>query len=247
MSFILDALKKLEENRHDDSVPDLTTIHAESNIAQEKRNLLTYLLVAILIINAVVLAVWLRPQEEKKSQYITQDTKTNNEKPAPAVQNRNEAVAKNEALPEQKVIETAATPDIIVAKKIEAQPLKTTQLPINPSPEEIKVLKKKMAEEQLLVTSAPTIEPEPEEENEPALEGNVLNMSQLPIPIKKQLPDLTITAHIYSNDPLSRLVNINGNIIREGDTVTEGLRVNEITTSGIILDYKGLLFSLNAF
>ena len=75
----------------------------------------------------------------------------------------------------------------------------------------------------------------------------MLDISQLPLSIKKGLPEISINGHIYSNDPMSRLVNINGSIIREGETVTTGLKVNEITMSGVVFDYGGTLFSVRAF
>ena len=247
MSFILDALKKVEENRHDDSVPDITTIHAESSSSKGKRHILTYLLISILLINAVVLAAWLRPQKNEMSQNNDQETIANIEKPAPAVQSINEATEKIETALKQEVIESPPAPDSAIAEKPSAMSTEKAQMPINPSPEEITALKSKIAEEQIQITSSAAIKAELDEESVPASEKGVLRMSQLPISIKERLPDLTITGHIYSNDPLSRLVNINGNIIREGGTVTEGLRVNEITTSGVILDYGGLIFSLKAF
>jgi general secretion pathway protein B len=72
-------------------------------------------------------------------------------------------------------------------------------------------------------------------------------MSQLPPDIKKELPEISINAHIYSNSAASRMVSINGNLIREGETVTGGLTLKKITASGIILTYKDHLFRIRAF
>ena len=246
MSFILDALKKLEENRHKESVPDLMTIHTESLSKQGKHPLLTYTLVAVLLLNAVVLAAWLRPQQKESISFTAQAAKENIEKPAPAAPERAETPANSKAPQKQEVVEAAPAPEIAVAENREVA-IETDSLPLTPSPEEIVALKSKIAEEQFPVNTSPPVEPSLEEESVPVAEGTVINISQLPISIRKGLPDLNIAGHIYSDDPLSRLVNINGNIIREGGTVNEGLKVKEITISGVILDYGGVLFSVRAF
>jgi len=260
MSFILDALKNLEQKRHKETAPDLMTIHTEGPTEQKKHPLLTYIMVAVLLLNAVGLAAWLRPQQEDNNSQIAQAAKKDINTPGPELPNSNEAVVKTENPARQNVNEAAVktrtparqdfveipAPDITIPEKQEAA-IETASLPINPSPEEIRTLKSRIAEEQLSAANTPSFEPAVEEESAPTAESRVIDMSQLPLSIRKELPDLNIAGHIYSNDPMSRLVNINGSIIREGDTVTTGLNVNEITVSGVILDYGGLLFSIRAF
>ncbi len=243
MSFILDALKKLDEKRRTESVPDLTTVHIEYN-EQKKHPLQTYLLVGILFLNALLLAVCLRPQQEETNSFTVKESIEN---PVPAALKTDEAAVKNAVPPGQEVVEAVHALDIAVTENGEAPAIETASLPLNPSPEEIRDLKRKIASEQFLVKTSPSFESALEEESSPAPERTVLDMSQLPLSIKQGLPDLTITGHIYSNDPMSRLVNINGSVIREGETVATGLRVNEITMSGVVFDYGGLLFSVSAF
>jgi len=274
MSFILDALKKLEEKRHNESAPDLMTNHTEGNRKQVKRPLLTYLLIAVLLLNAVLLALWLRPQQKENNSYIaqvakenienpapaasgsdeaainkdttTQASKENIENPAPAAPESDEVTIKKHTPPVQEVVEAAPAPDITVTENQEVA-IDTTSLLINPSPEEISALKNRIVEEHFLVNASPSLEPAIEEESAHTAEGRVLDMSQLPLDIRKGLPELNIAGHIYSNDPMSRFVNINGNVIREGETVTAGLKVSEITMSGVIFDYEGVLFHIRAF
>jgi hypothetical protein len=54
-----------------------------------------------------------------------------------------------------------------------------------------------------------------------------------------QLPDIQITAHIFSSDPALRMVNINGVSVREGDFVSNDLIVVEITESGVVMHFEG--------
>lgn len=271
MSFILDALQKLEEKRHNESAPDLMTNHRDGHREPGKRPILTYLIVAVLLLNAVVLAVWLRPQQEESNSFIAQAAKENIKTPAPAVPKSNEAVIKKEAPQRQETVEAstpaipntnkavvkneppqrqevvnAPVPDIVGTENREAA-IETASLPIEPSPEEIRDLKSKIAEEQFFVDTSPSLEPALEEESASIGERSVLDIDQLPLSTRKELPDLTVTGHIYSNNPMSRVVNINGDVIREGDTVTSGLKVDEITMSGVVFDYEGVLFSVRAF
>jgi hypothetical protein len=43
---------------------------------------------------------------------------------------------------------------------------------------------------------------------------------------------------MYSEDPTLRMVRINGRTLREGQYISEGLKVEEIRPDGVILDYK---------
>jgi len=247
MSFILDALKKLEEKRRTDSVPDLMTIHTDSGSEQKKRPLMIYLLAAVLLLNAVVLAAWLRPRQEDNNESAVQTAKEKIKDPAPVAPATDKAAVKKDAPQVQKAVKARPVPAAAVTENREVPAAETASLSVNPSPEEIRVLRNKIAEERLSVDTSPSSKPAIEEESVRAADGKVLDISRLPLSVREVLPELIITGHIYSNDPMSRLVNINGSLLREGGTVTRGLKVNEITMSGVVLDYGGMLFQVRAF
>jgi len=58
------------------------------------------------------------------------------------------------------------------------------------------------------------------------------------------LPDLHLDIHVYSGQAADRFVFVNMSKYKEGATLTEGPAVREITTDGVILDYKGTTFLL---
>lgn len=63
MSFILDALKKSEQDRGNDAVPNVQTIHSSSlNYHQEKRAIWPWILIAVLIVNIALLIYFLIPK-----------------------------------------------------------------------------------------------------------------------------------------------------------------------------------------
>jgi general secretion pathway protein B len=60
-----------------------------------------------------------------------------------------------------------------------------------------------------------------------------------------QLPDLRMDLHVYDADPAKRFVFINMRKMREGESLPEGVRVEEITQSGARLSYQGNQFALS--
>jgi len=68
---------------------------------------------------------------------------------------------------------------------------------------------------------------------------------QLPGGLQSEIPPLTIAFHAYATRPADRRVMINGEMLRQGETLASGLRVDEITPDGVILGYKGFRFRHN--
>jgi len=60
------------------------------------------------------------------------------------------------------------------------------------------------------------------------------------------LPQLTLELHVYSPTPADRFVRINSASYREGEVLSDGPSVAQITEEGVILDYRGQRFLLSA-
>ena len=79
----------------------------------------------------------------------------------------------------------------------------------------------------------------------PRNDNKVYLLSQLPLSIQKRLPTLKMSLHAFNRDqPGASLVQLNDRILREGDRVTDRLRLEKITADGIILHYDGYHFLL---
>ena len=74
---------------------------------------------------------------------------------------------------------------------------------------------------------------------------NTVTVNGLREQVLSQLPDIKITAHIFSSDPALRMVNINGLSRREGDFVRDGLMLVEITKSGVVMNFSGDAYVIN--
>ena len=64
MSFILEALKKIDRERHQDNVPTLNTVHRQSSEAPKR--IWPWVLVAALLVNALILAWMLRSEPSNR-------------------------------------------------------------------------------------------------------------------------------------------------------------------------------------
>lgn len=69
--------------------------------------------------------------------------------------------------------------------------------------------------------------------------------SELPDPVRAELPALTFSFHVYSEKPQNRTIIINKRRVREGDQVIPGLQLHEITPEGVVLQWRGHPFYIN--
>ncbi|MCK9296688.1 MAG: general secretion pathway protein GspB [Desulfobulbaceae bacterium] len=85
-------------------------------------------------------------------------------------------------------------------------------------------------------------------EPEAGLTKKALHIDQLPVAIRRQLPDFHISAHLFYKDkPAARLACINGKVLREGQMLAPDLKVAEISTDGVIFRYQKYLFYVPVF
>jgi len=73
-------------------------------------------------------------------------------------------------------------------------------------------------------------------------EPPVLSFASLPDDIRRALPPMTFDGTIYSEDPASRMLMINGQLLREGEAFTADVRVEQIKPRSAILSYRGRRF-----
>jgi hypothetical protein len=281
MSFILDALKKLEHKRQQESVPHLMTVHSTEPQETKKRPIMPYIVAAALILNAGILLALLRPWDKQGPAPVTSDSVQ--PETISTVQPSKENTVDTLTPPTSPQIMKAAGVQInppvetvtsetektevkqsaaAVSNPPQAAPTESANndmpkqtpaddtlasLKISPTDEELEVLRSKIKEEQLSSVNSVPDELRPAENEEIRSRSDVPELSQLPSSIRQGLPEIKINGHVFSDNPSSRIANINGSILREGDTVTRGLKVKEITMTGIIFDYDGVRFRMRAF
>jgi general secretion pathway protein B len=205
MSFILDALKKSEQERRRREVPDLHTEHAPI-LARRPRIPWSLVIGLALLLNAGLLLWWLRPwQPPVAAVDATPAAAVVAEEPAPAAA---PTVPLPVVEPEMTLQETPPLPPAVPV------------VPARPEP----------APGREMVATTLAASPPPD-------------VNDLPRSIRAELPAIEITLHFFTDAPNSRMVRINGRNLREGQQVNPNLTLQEITPEGVVLDFRGQLFS----
>lgn len=204
MSYILEALEKLEENRRKTELPGHPKAPGQTAERPHRLRFLPYLLVAALLVNAGIFLWWLHPWERA----------------VPA------AVLSTTALPEVSDRSLANRPQPAEEKSF-SQRQDSTQTVVGG-----------IREENGNVSPAPA-EAGRRTDGVVRETSRVYSLNDLPPAVRQDLPAIAISGHSYSADPSQRLVLINGSTMREGQVITNGLRLEQITSDGVILSFQG--------
>jgi len=241
MSFILDALKKSETDRQRQAAPALF----EVKVAAPRRRFPLWAIgvAALLAVNAVVLA-WVMLRQPPAS------------------------VAANNPVAQQPMAAAAAPPGMVTVPATVTIPT-TVNIPLSAAPaitlspdhsQEPGVVAPSntppLAQEPALSNGQPAVPPDynsndyapavsPEQASAVAAQAAALPSRDQAIAQGAQLPDLRLDLHVYADNPAERFVFINMRKLREGESLPEGVRVEQITPTGAKLSFHGRQFTLD--
>jgi general secretion pathway protein B len=233
MSFILDALRKAEAERHLGQLPGIHSPSVtEPSLAPDARPTRRgrALAVAFLILAAAALAIVWQQHWFKRADPVTRapaSAPVSASAPAPA--------------PAPAPATPALVPPEIFAGVQTAAP--AVMQPPLPSVREIPV----PPPAPKLPTPAPVLRPAVVAASIPvkaAAPEPVMTMAQLPAALRSELPPIAISGSMYSANPAERMLLVDKRMLREGDEVAAGLVVDRILPKGAILRYKGTAFRL---
>ena len=235
MSYILDALRKSDQQRRRGAAPTLLAGQAMAE-APKQPAFLAYGLPAAVLVGAGIVIGWLRPWQPEQAAPGRAELVA--AKPLESTP-RQPASAPSEMAPQprpEQRLQNAAPPAQAAPALVPTKP----QLPARAKPEtdgtpreaDAAVPRKTAAPEQPAGTAAA----------DAARVQTVASMADLPLSVQQELPALTISFHVYSGDSEKRLVGINNRMLREGEHVVPGLKLEQITPDGMILGYKGYSF-----
>jgi general secretion pathway protein B len=236
MSYILDALKKSEQERGHGNIPSVQTVHTSSLNYSNKKSYWPYILITAVILNLAAIILYFYLDKEKSDIKIQQDSPVSDQLNTQAPTETRTPVSLRTAN------DIGQQTDIISAK---------TDTPVqeqDPGHEAI-------AEESIETVSTssdkrsntdipaayeqPVINESSPSQSESSM---IIDFYDLPQSIKMQIPEITVSAHVYSDNPLQRSIVINNNFMEEGERVLDDLVLKEITKSGAIMDFQGTLF-----
>jgi general secretion pathway protein B len=199
MSYILDALKKSDQQRQRGATPTLPSAQA-TTVAPKQSSSVFYGVLAAVLLCAGIAIGWLHPWQAEQPTHAAEPFVR------PTLPDSNPAVL----APRSVQPEMAGKPE--------------QELPASN-----------------LVPIAPTVLPK-ESANPVATEQKASPLSELPLAIQQEIPDMKIQLHSYSNKSANSIVSINSRMLKEGDSLAPGLKLEQITPDGVIFSYKGYRF-----
>ncbi|MGB5281191.1 MAG: general secretion pathway protein GspB [Arenicellales bacterium] len=213
MSYILDALKKSEQERGHGAAPNVQTLHSSSlNYHANKTQLWPYFLLAAIVINLAALFYFIiaKTEVEATTQEQQRITETN-----PAVSNTTQTARSK---PAARAIEGVYSAEAVVYQPIS---MPDTKQGIAKQAPRARVVEAPRHQQASL---------------------SVLERDELPFDMQQHIPVMEFSAHVYSSNPLQRSAVINGRFMEEGDWLASDLFLSEITPDGAIFDFQGQLF-----
>ncbi len=212
MSFILDALKKSENDRQEQAEAEFATVPSSPDAPAAPRWL--WILGGLLTINIIViLGLLLRPDAQSNTAPPVTASSTQSDTTAVDTDLFSDQVAA--ARRKQPAHASSQTTPILATAGTEPAPVARTTTP-------------RVSVANLPVSTA----------------GILPSLTELRANGTLQLPDLHVDIHVYSDVQAERFVFINMNKYRENSSLDEGPVLKQITSDGVILEYRGTAFML---
>lgn len=251
MSYILDAIRKSDQQRQRGAAPTVLTAPATES-APKKSAYLIYGLLAVALIGAGMLIGWLRPWQPEPPQPMAEPIAAKpleSTKPFESAKPL-EAAKQFEAA---KPLDSGSRASLSALPEMPGKPLPATEPPLKKPSTAAPVATDVVTKQDLLApVKTATSTAQPKEGNASSSAGTdvtdatqgrkVMAIAELPPSIQQEIPKMAISLHAYSSKPAERLVSINDRLLREGDNLAEGLKLEQITPDGMTFGYKGYHF-----
>ena len=230
MSYILEALKKSDQQRQRGVMPTLTA--APITAASPKQSFSAYygLLAAALLCGGIAIG-WMHPWQVDQPAHPTEPVVTRAEMP----------------LSNQVAVTTSLPAPAEVNQKIEQKLTPSIQAPVAQAASRIESRRTDISPVVHEVTAdtnsvAPTHKQLLRPVTEGAQEQKAVPLAELPASIQQEIPAMTVQLHSYSSNPANSIVSINSRMMKEGESLVPGLKLEQITADGVIFSYKGYRF-----
>lgn len=250
MSFILDALKKSENQRQRQIGPSFADVRVSRHTGEKPWWAVA--VGALLVVNlAVLLVVLMRKGDDRPAAAATAPTdapvasasphapaaRPGTQAPLPASASRlprsNDALSWAPAHSSSSLADEATVYE--PAGPIQANPSLAAAAQVPEGPPLVRAIE------------APSVAPVPAPAR--SQPGQVQHEEVLPTMDDvtgrgTSLPEMHVDIHVYSNNPAERFVFINMRKYTEGQTLSEGPALERITNDGVVLNHRGVRFTL---
>jgi general secretion pathway protein B len=245
MSFILDALKKSENERQRQVGPSLADVQVSHR--RVEKPWWAVAVAALLVLNLGVLLVVLmrdgdaKPVASQPALPATPpaqiDQQPGTQVPLPASASRmprgNPPIETSTSVAARSLADEAGTADTAIPP--EADPRLSAAAAVPEGPPLVRPIE------------APAVAPAP---TRPVFESQTAQSdAALPTPMElaakgTTVPELHLDIHVYSAKPVERFVFVNMRKYTEGQTLNEGPQLEHITPGGVVLNHRGLRYLL---
>jgi general secretion pathway protein B len=247
MSYILEALKKSEQERERGAVPDIKTVHNTDKPAgtASKNNWWWFLLAIVILVNGGIFAIVYLGEDMTGQQGQVAD----GDIASTIIDGKSQQQA---ALPNGDAKTVEPTDSISTNDTVDKiQKSKSTVLNEEKQIPRVVVSKEPLQLDDSVGNVGEPSNTQKQTSNEPSMEAPVqeesaMLVSELPDNVRKQIPSIAFEGHVYSSTVERRSVMINGKKMRQGDAVSADLMLKEITPLGAEFEYQGYRFKLNA-
>lgn len=240
MSYILDALRKLEQNRQHEESLTFLTFQGQAPRKRKRHRLWPYLLVVLMLIAGAIFW-WIGPWQSPGKSMTAEP---------PAVRGVKPVIPTSAPAPAADGVQSKANTEktTVAPKEVKEQPRSTKRETIattrsavqqSPAPKQAPV-----AEEASVPFEKPSPAPPVRAEVTPPADARVRKPADLPASVAGGLPEFKISLLYYIAEPQSRVVRINDRTLHEGEYLSEGLKVEQINEGSVVMNYRGWRFQL---
>jgi len=226
MSYILEALKKADQERGMGAVPSLATPQEIEHPRARSRRW-PWVVVTLLLVNAVLIAMLLRDEDAEAPVAVEAPLERPpaplNDPPARAIQQTSQAEisgktdSRKTALPEKRRPSSAGGL-VVLPEPVNAQN----------SPPSMPLKRKSVA--------GAEAGPSPQDASQ------LQSWYELPAETRSRLDLPRLDIHVYSEDPKDRFILVKLKKYREGERLDSGLVLEEILPDGMVMSYQGERF-----
>lgn len=256
MSYILDALKKAERQRRRASNSELL-LAGYSAPAQKKRPFWPYFLIAVLLINAGILLAVFGPwsikgrfdtaKKEARKSAPVEIVKEHFDLSKPVVPLDSDSSKPGAGIEAKKSVSMPETAKPPVMPKAPALPPEPVKPDTQKGHERAKTAEtrfradtsKSARDNTQIATQSKNTATE-----EIAAGNRIYKFNELPQSVREGLPDLSLSLHFYNIDPSYRLINVKGKTLKEGEELSSGVKVEQITPEGAVFSYQNYRFQV---
>ena len=243
MSYILDALRKADQERSIGDVPDLDTPHWSRRRGSRIRHWV-WVAIGLLIINGVLLAFLFNRDDGGESvpeqAQSRPDLRSYAPEPRPALQH--EMVAKPEQAKRMPLKPMARPERTVMARPRQPVPAVVKGPPASKpaavvAPRTATVARGNVAS--AAVTTAPVIQQaEPVQSSAP----EIPEWNELSLEFRSGFNPPRLDVHVYDDEPSRRFILVDLQRFVEGDTLDSGAKLEKIQPGSIQLYYQGTRF-----